>query len=151
MQALLGAWQVNGIVTMLSGRPFTPQYSAADISQQRPDRVGDPKANIPAGLSFNPAAFARPVATLQEPNLYGNAGRNVFDGPGIVDVDASVSKNWRLREGWRLEFRGEFFNGFNHPQFSPPNSGCCGGKDFGRVTGQYNLPRQIQFGLRFTF
>jgi hypothetical protein len=48
-------WQVNGIVTLLSGRPFTPQYSAADISQQRPDLVGDPDANVPAGLAFNPS------------------------------------------------------------------------------------------------
>src|SRR5216117_705607 len=50
-----------------------------------------------------------------------------------------------------VEFRAEFFNGFNHPQFSPPNSGCCGSAFFGQVTSKYNLPRIVQFALRFTF
>src|SRR5262245_11414628 len=48
-EALLGGWQINGVLTLLSGRPFTPQYNAPDVSQQRPDLVGDPQANIPPG------------------------------------------------------------------------------------------------------
>jgi hypothetical protein len=72
---------------------------------------------------------------------------------GVKNFDFAVFKNTKFGPDGRLgaEFRAEFFNGFNHPQFSPPNSGCCGSTSFGQVTSQYNLPREVQFALRFTF
>ena len=79
----LGGWQMNGIYTYLSGIPFTPQFAAATATNQRPDIIGDPYANIPNGLAFNPAAFARPLASPTDPNLFGNAGRNISDGTGL--------------------------------------------------------------------
>src|SRR5436190_14469754 len=73
-------------------------------------------------------------------------------GPHIWELKLATSAGGLGRdERLGAEFRAEFFNGFNHPQFSPPNSGCCGTTSFGQVTSQYNLPRLIQFALKFTF
>jgi len=88
-----------------------------------------------------------------EPNLRAD---------GIKNIDFAAFKNTKFGPDDRLglEFRAEFFNFFNHPQFAPPNTGCCTpvqrngvplGGTFGQVTSQYNLPRVIQFGLRMTF
>ena len=148
--ALLGGWQVNGIVTLLSGRPFTPQYSAADVSQQRPDRVGDPEANIPAGLAFNPAAFARPVATAREPNLFGNAGRNSLIGPAFKNVDLSFSKTFRTTRDVRLQLRIESFNVFNITNFQVPVF-LLDRSDVGTYTATANEGREWQFALKLLF
>jgi len=86
---------------------------------------------------------------------YGNDSRTEpnIRTDGSKNFDFALFKNTKFGPDDRLgaEFRAEFFNGFNHPQFNPPNSGCCGGSSFGQVTGQYNLPRTIQFALRFSF
>ena len=86
-QTLFGGWQMNGIVFLLSGRPFTPQFSTVDVGAQRPDIIGDPYANIPVGLAFNPAAFRKPRIRDEmnmltgDTDLLGNAGRNILIGP----------------------------------------------------------------------
>ena len=143
-------WQVNGIVTLLSGRPFTPQYSAADISQQRPDLVGDPNANLPAGLAFNPAAFARPVATAQKPNLYGNAGRNLLIGPAFRNVDLSMSKSFRLSSGMRVQARAEVFNVFSTANFQVPVF-LLDRSDVATYTSTANEAREWQFAIKLLF
>lgn len=147
---LLGGWQVNGIISLLSGRPFTPQYSTADVAQQRPDLVGDPYANIPAGLTFNPAAFRRPVATVASPEVFGNAGRNILTGPSFQSVDFSLMKNFKLTERAKVQFRAEAFNILNHPNFQVPVFLL----DASNV-GQYSLTagenRELQFALKLIF
>jgi len=148
--ALLGGWQINGIVTVLSGRPFTPQYNAADISQQRPDQVGDPAASIPADLWFNPAAFARPMATTESPELYGNAGRNILIGPDFRNLDLGLAKNFRFSSTRRLQFRAEIFNVTNRSNFQVPVF-LLDRTDVGRVTATANEGRELQFALRLYF
>jgi len=150
VQALLGGWQMNGIVTLLSGRTFTPQFNAPDISQQRPDLVGDPYSNIPPGLFFNPAAFARPRPTPSDPNFFGNAGRNILIGPSFKNVDLSLFKNFRLTEGVRLQFRAEAFNAFNHPNFQVPVF-LLDRSNVGQVTSTANEGREFQFVLKLLF
>ena len=147
---LFGGWQLNGIVTYLSGRPFTPQYSSADISQQRPDLVGDPYANVPAGLAFNPAAFARPVASPSDPTLFGNAGRNILTGPSFSNTDLSLMKNFKLMEKTRLQFRWEVFNVFNHPNFQVPVY-QLDDADVGTYSQTANENREMQFALKIIF
>ncbi len=149
-EALLGGWQINGVVTLLSGRPFTPQYNAADISQQRPDLVGDPHANVPADLWFNPAAFARPVATAESPELYGNAGRNILIGPDFRNLDLGLSKNFRFSNRRRLQFRAEIFNLTNRPNFQVPVF-LLDRTDVGRVTATANEGREFQLAFRLYF
>ncbi|HEX8195218.1 MAG TPA: TonB-dependent receptor [Pyrinomonadaceae bacterium] len=149
-QTLLGGWQLNGIVSLLSGRPFTPQFSAADVAQQRPDIIGDPYENIPPGLLFNPAAFRRPVATPDDPNLYGNAGRNILIGPSFKSVDLSLMKNFRLRENVKLQFRAESFNVFNHPNYQVPVFQLDNSR-VGQVSQTANEGREFQFALKLLF
>ena len=148
-QAVFGGWQVNGIVTVLSGRPFTPQYAAADVGQQRPDRVGDPRANIPAGLAFNPAAFARPQAA-DDGDFYGNAGRNILIGPGFQNVDLSLFKTFTLKSRLRLQFRTEVFNILNHPNFQVPVF-LLDNTNVGTYTSTASNAREMQFALKLLF
>ena len=168
---LLGGWQINGIVTHLSGRPFTPQFSAPDVSQQRPDLVGDPYQNIPAGFFFNPFAFARPQGSSGD--LYGNAGRNILIGPQYNRTDLSLFKNIRFNEHTRLQLRWEVFNVFNEanyklPTFLLPNNisaTTTGGvttpaitleelrtqTNVGRPTELATAMREMQFAVRLIF
>ncbi len=149
-EVLLGGWQLNGIATALSGRPFTPAFNAPDTSGGRPDLVGDPMANVPAGLYFNPAAFRRPVATLDDPTLFGNAGRNIVIGPGFQSVDLSLFKNIRLAERAKLQLRWEVFNVFNRPNFQVPQH-ILDASDRGEFRLTANEAREMQFAVRITF
>lgn len=152
-QLLLGDYQVNGIVSVLSGRPFTPQFNAPDVGQQRPDIIGDPYQNVPAGLFFNPAAFGDPSNSINpdDPlNLFGNAGRNILIGPTFKNFNASLLKNFRLGEGVRLQFRAEAFNVFNHPNFQVPVF-FLDRADVARVTATSNEGRELQFAIKLLF
>ena len=149
-QALIGGWQLNGIVSLLSGRPFTPQYQSAGVSQQRPDIIGNPYENIPAGLLFNPAAFRPPAATGGEFDLFGNAGRNILIGPPFRSVDLSMLKNFRLTENTRLQFRVESFNVFNTPNYQVPVF-QLDNVNVGRVTQIATEGREFQFAVKLLF
>lgn len=149
-QAMLGGWQVNAIVTLLSGRPFTPQYSAGDISQQRPDLAGDPLAGIPPGLVFNPAAFSRPVATADAPDLYGNAGRNLLIGPAFTNLDLSLTKTFRVSRDFRVQFRAEAFNALNTTSFQVPVF-RLDRSDAATYTSTAHEAREFQFALKLLF
>jgi hypothetical protein len=97
------------------------------------------------------------VTAFRTPGLYrfGNAGRNILFGPGTVQFDSSVMKDFRLSESGtrRLQFRSEFFNVFNTPQFNNPNS-SIGSTLAGQITAAgskqtyQRTSRQIQFALK---
>lgn len=148
--ALLGGWQLNGIVTLLSGRPFTPQYNAPDVAQQRPDLVGDPYSNVPGGLLFNPSAFAEPVATASAPDLFGDAGRNILIGPAFKNFDLSISKTFRLSGQMRLQFRAEAFNVLNTVNYQVPVF-LLDRSDVARPTSTANEAREFQFAFKLLF
>jgi hypothetical protein len=149
-EVLFGGWQLNGIVTLLSGRPFTPVYSSLDTASGRPDLVSDPMANVPAGLYFNPAAFRRPVATPDDPTLFGNAGRNIVIGPNFQSVDMSLFKIIRLGERTKLQLRWEAFNVLNHPNFQIPQH-LLETSDTGQLRLTSNEAREMQFAIKFIF
>lgn len=145
---VLGGWQTNGILTMQSGLPFSPvlQISTTNTGTgSRPDVVG--AVSYPHTLQrwFDPSAFGTPA-----PYTYGNAGRNILLGPGRVNWDMSLFKNFVIREQMRFEFRAEAFNVFNHPQFGLPNASIGNGQ-VGTITSTVGNPRQLQMGLRFQF
>jgi hypothetical protein len=73
-----------------------------------------------------------------------------LEGPGHNNWDFSLTKNTRLTERTNLEIRGEFFNGWNHPQFGVPSTGITPGS-FGRISSMLQSPREIQLALRLTF
>ncbi len=152
-QAILGGWQLTGILAFQSGRPFTPLLEGTNDSNtdngvgfgtDRPNLVGNPHlANPDPALWVNPAAFERPQGT------FGSAGRNILQGPGFQSVDMAVMKSWYFGDQLRLQFRTEVFNLFNHPNFDLP-VGNFNSPDFGRVQSARDS-RQIQFGLRLDF
>lgn len=147
----LGQWQVNGIITLQSGLPITPvlatDHSNTGLFTDRPNVVGNPNDG-PKTFDewFNTDAFVSPTDTHFS---YGNAGRNIINGPSIKTVDFSLFKGFGLTERTTLEFRTEFFNLFNHPNFDPPGT-TFGTSTFGRI-GSAGDSRQIQFGLKLLF
>ena len=158
-QKLASGWQINAITTLLSGFPFTPVIGSnrsGDGDTRNPDRPSlNPAFSGPIVLGqpgqwFNPNAFILPPA-----GTYGNVGRGVFTGPGLADLDFSLLKTTRLTERASLQFRAEFFNFLNHPNFGTPNatvfsSGAINASA-GLITTLATTPRQIQFGLKLMF
>ncbi len=154
---LLGGWQLNGIVTMQSGQPYTIALpSELDNSNtgrssygfgagDRPNVVSDPNLARPDPQRwFDPAAFTMPPY-----GSFGNAGRNIVNGPGLANVDFSVLKNVEVSESATLQFRVEFFNMLNTPGFLNPNV-FFGTPGFGRVLAARD-GREVQFGAKLIF
>jgi hypothetical protein len=160
VDALLGGWQLSGLGTIESGHPFTVQLTAnvsgiASSNADRPNCVADPNLDAPHTVTdwFNTAAFAPNTtifpATGFPYHLLGTCGRNIVEGPPYRDYDMSALKIFKTSERTSLEFRADFFNLFNHPNFNIPNR-YFGTATFGSITSAL-FPRQIQFGLRFSF
>jgi len=107
-----------------------------------------PDAVRNASYWFNPCAFAA------APGQFGTAGRNSLIGPGLINVDISLMKDFILTERHRLQFRFEFFNLLNHPNFDLPDR-VFDSPTFGEVRSANAFgnrpPRQIQFALRYLF
>jgi len=150
LKFLLGGWATTGILTLQGRLPFSPllaiDRSGTGVFQDRPDQVGDPNAisDRTPDKFFNTAAFA-----LQPAGQFGNAHRDTIRGPNFYQFDASMIKAAKLTEAQQLEFRAEFFNLINHPNFKLPNR-IFGTPDFGQVFSAYD-PREIQFGLKYSF
>ncbi len=155
----LGGWQINGIATLLSGFPFTPQIGAnrsGDGDTRNPDRPSlNPGFSGPVILGsanewFNPNAFVLPAA-----GTYGDLGRGTYRGPGLADLDISLGKNFQVAEKISLRFRSEFFNVLNHTNLGTPNaivfSGTAVSPSAGLITTTATTSRQIQFGLKLVF
>jgi hypothetical protein len=156
---LAGGWQLNGIATLLSGFPFTPQVGSnrsGDGDTRNPDRPSwNPSFAGPVVLGspnqwFNPNAFALPAA-----GTWGTLGRGTFTGPGLADLDVSLFKNTAVAETVFLQFRAEFFNALNHANFGPPNatvfSSGAASASAGLITATATTSRQIQCGLKLIF
>ncbi|MBP7865386.1 MAG: TonB-dependent receptor [Acidobacteria bacterium] len=157
----IGGWQLNGIITFESGGWFTPnvwnRMGSLPIhwGSSRPDRVGD--GNLPYGDRspdhwFNYAAFDD---KLGDPVHYGNAGRNILNGPRYRTIDMALYKDFPIFAETKLEFRWEVFNILNTPQFNYPessvNSESWNG-NIGRITGTRNASwRIMQFSLKYIF
>jgi len=114
-------------------------------ANDRPNVVGNPTlANRSPERWFNTGAFA-----FAPPGSFGNAGRNILDGPGYQNVNVSLLKNTPLREDINLQLRAEFFNLFNHPKLQPAGQ-FPGSPTFGRITSARD-PRHVQFGVKLLF
>lgn len=154
---IFGGFETSGILTLQSGFPFTVNLrgDTAGIGAGtggiviRPNAVAGVSAQLPRDQRsgdrfFNTSAFTLPAAfTL------GNLGRNTVIGPGLVDMDFSLARNIQVREYLRIQFRAEFFNLFNHPNYNIVDR-IINGPTFGRVLSQLD-PRQLQFGIKIIF
>lgn len=157
---VLGGWQLNGIVTLMSGTPFTvfdstdvsAQGSAPEItgfSSQRPDLVGNPNNGPHTVASWLNASAFRQLDPVLNAGQFGNAGRNIAIGPSYLDWDFGVMKNIKMTEAMALQFRAELFNILNHPNFRLPDSDISS-PTFNQILAARD-PRQVQFALKFLF
>jgi hypothetical protein len=158
-----------------TGNYFTPvlstDYSNSGAPQARPDLTCNPNNNAPhtAAHWFNNSCFALPAQ-----GTYGNAGRNILLGPGYFNTNLSLMKDFPFTETRYLQFRAEFFNTFNHPNFIGISSsgltvnaptempidpvsgqpqtqtGALNLSQTGQIQNAF-APRQVQFALKFYF
>ena len=144
----LGGWQISGISRFESGTPLTVTIpgdrAGVGGGVQRPDVVGPLTLHKELARWFSTSSFATPA-----PGTFGNAGRNIIRGPGINNWDVSFIKRTNITEAVALQFRAEFFNLFNHTQYSAVNT-ALGASAFGQVTSARD-PRITQLAMRFLF
>jgi len=164
----LGGWQVSGLALYRSGIPFTVTTSSFDaaglgfvpalVAGARPNVLCDPNANAPHTLQqyFNTACFTPnpAVTTTGVPNVIGNSGRGVINGPPTTRFDFTLAKNIRLGETMKVQLRAEAFNVFNHTNFqsfvASPSALNVTSSNFGQI-GAVRDPRTIQLGAKFIF
>jgi hypothetical protein len=163
-KAVLGGWALSGVTTLQSGKPFGITdatagtiYSVGSYAQFAPG-----KAASDAQLSgrtqdrinhyFDTSVFA-PAPTIGNGTGFGNVGRNILVGPGQANFDMALKKRFQVSkdEARQLEFRSEFFNVFNHPNFSNPSTARSSPSSFGVISTMSAAPRIIQFALKYQF
>jgi Carboxypeptidase regulatory-like domain/TonB-dependent Receptor Plug Domain len=151
---VLSGWQLNGITSIHSGSPFNvtsgKDTNLDGVNNDRPATVGSPTINGGSRAErsaeyFNTAAFAQ----LPPNTPYGSTGYNSLVGPGYVNTDLSIFKNFTIREEASLQFRAEAFNLFNNVNLNNPNS-VLTSPQFGQITSA-SSPRILQFALRLSF
>jgi len=169
---IVGGWQVNGIVSLQTGSPFSVTASDNSFTGSSHSAyascIGDPftggsgspdqyaSADPTSGFFLNRAAFTNAAV-----GSFGTCRPRAFHGPGIEDTDLSLFKQFKMSERYSLQFRAEFFNAFNHPNFANPSSNIGAG-NFGKVTntlapilgadsGGPGDPREIQLALKLYF
>ncbi|MBZ5550857.1 MAG: hypothetical protein LAO22_23355, partial [Acidobacteriia bacterium] len=155
--AILGGWSLNTFLTFQSGQPIAIQMASPLLADgnQRPNvvcsqlrtRISFYRAAVSGEPYLNADCFADPGD-----NIPGNAPRHFSNlrGPGIRNLDASLSKEFNIREDMKLQIRAEMFNATNTPRFAFP-SAAWGSGDFGLVTSTTGTYRKMQFGARFQF
>jgi len=152
---LIGGWHLGGILAFGSGFPFSPVlgYDPSNTGTQglpRANRIGN--GNLPAGQRSPDNWFDANAFTLPADYTFGNAGRNVLDGPGSQVANVALRKVFRAGERYRVELRAEFFNAFNHPNFAQPDNFIDDGPGSTGVITSLSTPmRQVQFGLKLAF
>jgi hypothetical protein len=161
---LLGGWQVNGVVQFQTGTPFTVgtsqdiygigsnnfiPWNLTSLSTDQPKQFSD--ATNDSNFWFNPRPGGQPWATRPANGTYGNQNRNsiTFNNVGFQNWNGALFKSFTFAERQKIQFRAEFFNLPNHPNWNgvttDPNSAA-----FGKVTGK-SSERNIQLSLRYSF
>jgi Carboxypeptidase regulatory-like domain/TonB dependent receptor-like, beta-barrel len=152
---IVGGWHIGGILTFRSGFPFSPAigFDPSNTGTQgllRSNQIGSGHLSNPSpNLWFNINDFPVPNCPA---GCFGNARKNVLEGPGEKGADLSARKFFTLTEQTRLEFRAEFFNAFNHAVFTQPDNFIDDGPGSAGVITDTVIPqRQIQFALKLSF
>jgi outer membrane receptor protein involved in Fe transport len=145
---IFGGFTFSGIVTGRTGRPFTVTQSGNNVGQLMtglPNRVGDGEGAKTVDSWFDKTAFvAVPSGT------FGNSGRNILRGPGLVNVDTALQRRFTISGQTAVELRWEVFNLFNSDEFGLPDANISAGT-FGTIQRLAGDPRVMQFALRFIF
>ncbi|HEX5483671.1 MAG TPA: TonB-dependent receptor [Terriglobia bacterium] len=154
VDAIVGPWQINGILSMQSGQPYMvtapsgiPNTGNAGGTSERADFTGAPiePSNQSIAEWISPAAFTNPA-----PFTFGNEGRNVLRRDWYRNLDLSLFRDFPISESKKLEFRMETFNTPNWVVWGQPNT-SIGDPQFGVINGIGNSPRIVQFALKFYY
>jgi len=179
VDGIVGGWSISTLITRQSGQPLPVSMASPRLldGNQRPNVIC---SQLSSGFSYHQAASnyleqqlgdpsaVNPYSTsVLNPNCFADPGdQNPGDAPryfsairadGIHNMDATLSKEFKVHEGMTLQLRGEFFNFTNTPRFGFPSLGWAPGRPgvdnttFGQVTYTVNSPRTVQFGMRFQF
>lgn len=154
VRGVAGGWQLNGILKLQSGDPLTilagTDRSQTALGRDRAQdlggdhRLSGPCANAAPCVNWlNPSTFGLPAI-----GTFGNVGKGSLRGPGYFNVDLGLFKSFDMTERMRLQFRAEFFNAFNHTNFSDPGNTIGGG--FGQIYSASD-PRIGQLALKLLF
>jgi hypothetical protein len=160
---MLSRWQVSGGPVIQSGLPITIVDSTAGSvfgnlsGDSRAQCTGINPTSSGSTVSringyFNASAFAPPPA-IGDGTGFGNCGVGILRGPHEFDFDLGIQKNFSVRENSTVQFRAEFFNLTNTPNFGLPNNDFGGGNNpaFGVISSTASSPRIIQFALKYIF
>jgi len=147
-----GGWSIGTILELRTGTPLSPVMLTNTTNSfsdgERPNVVGNPNISSPTIAQwFNTAAFAAPPAYV-----FGDAGRTFGTGPGAINLDSSLLKDFSITERVVTQFRFEVLNTLNHPNFANPNT-QFGNATFGQITSLVggNQSRILQLGLHVQF
>jgi hypothetical protein len=152
----VGGWEISGIFQYQSGTPFSVRTSQ-DIAgvgtgsgSQFWTQTGDSSISVgdftPAGLVwFKTSVFTQPAA-----GTFGTQARNSLRNPAFWTTDASLRKNFPIREGLTMQFRFDVFDFLNHPNWGGASSNPTSGS-FGTITGKSNDDRQLQLAVKMIF
>ena len=152
LDLVVGGWSIGTILELRTGTPLSPVMLTNTTNSfsdgERPNVVGNPNLSSPTIAEwFNTAAFAAPPAYV-----FGDAGRTFGTGPGAVNLDGSLLKDFSITERIVTQFRAEVLNTLNHPNFANPNT-QFGAATFGQITSLVagTQSRIFQFGLHVQF
>jgi len=162
---VVGNWQLNGIFSRVTGSPFTVGTSNASLNSAGNTQTADQvktDVKIIGGVGrgnswFDPTAFV-PVTAVR----FGNSGRNILRGPGQTNLDASIFRDFRVTERFKLQFRAEAFNLSNTPAFNNPGATASSASrnaageitnlgGYTEVTSAQTTERQFRFALKLFF
>ena len=148
--AVLGGWQLGGILFVRSGEPFSVTVSG-DVANlgttNYANRIGN--GSLSSSERSIDRWFDTSAFTVPAQYTIGNAGRGILYGPGSTNMDLKIGKNWMITERARLEYRLEMFNFTNTPNFGTPN-GVLNNAQVGKITSAQD-PRRIQMGAKLVF
>lgn len=165
-ETMTAGWQLGGIYRASTGLPFTVTIGGDSLGLRNanafnfPDRVNTPACANPVNTG-NPDQYIKTECFVVPATAtrLGNSGRNQYSGPGIQNFDLSLIKNNKFKERYNVQFRAEFFNVFNHANFSVPdrtsaqlfNQSLARVATAGRLNSTSTTSRQIQFALKLSF
>ena len=148
LDAIAGGWNLSVTQQARSGAPLSISGGTSNLGNgngTRADVIGNPAiANPSAAMWFNTSAFAAPALYT-----WGNAGMGILAGPGLLQFNTALSKQFRVTEGKSLEFRWEAYNALNRVNYNNPSTNVSSSL-FGRITSA-GTARYMQLALRFTF
>ena len=163
--AVLGGWQVNGIFSSYSGNPFTVTAAGTSLNAPGNTQTADqvkPEVKILGGAGpgqafFDPLAYV-PVTAVR----FGNSGLNSLRGPGVVNLDLGLFREFSVTERVKIQFRAEAFNASNTPHFNNPGTNVsnlqrnadgsvANLRGFSEITSAQDDERNLRFGLRISF